>query len=55
MDTSKTKPLPDLENDDFVEKVTASLREDMDDLGDITDISQPKPREIFLMDRFFNG
>ncbi len=49
-DTSKTKPLPDINNDDFVEKVTASLREDMDDLGDFTDIPQSKPREIFLMD-----
>jgi hypothetical protein len=50
LDSSKTKPLPDINNEDFVEKVTASLRDDMDELDDFGDIPQPKSKEDFLMD-----
>lgn len=49
-DFSKTKPLPDIDNEDFVEKITASLRNDLEELGEGDDTSPQTPKEIFMMD-----
>lgn len=42
---SKTKPLPDLDHEDFVQKVSNSLQEDLEDYGEIPSILPEEPRQ----------